>query len=32
MIKFSFNISSLLLREEEVKTEVREEIRGQFKL
>ena len=32
MIKFSFNISSLLLKEEEVRAEVREERRGQFKL
>lgn len=30
MIKFSFNISSLLLKEEEVKAEVREERRGRF--
>jgi len=32
MIKFSFNIGSLLLKEEEVKAEVREEKKGQFKL
>jgi hypothetical protein len=32
MIEFSFDIGSLLLREEEVKTEVREEMSGQFKL
>ncbi|KAH8761533.1 hypothetical protein F5883DRAFT_562100 [Diaporthe sp. PMI_573] len=32
MIEFSFDIGSLLLQEEEVKAEVREERRGQFKL
>jgi hypothetical protein len=32
MIKFSFDISSLLLKEEKVKAKVREEGRGQFKL
>jgi hypothetical protein len=32
MIEFSFDISSLLLKEEEVKAEVREEGRGHFKL
>jgi hypothetical protein len=32
MIEFSFDIGSLLLKEEEVKVEVREEGRGQFKL
>jgi len=32
MIEFSFDISSLLLKEEEVRVEVREEGRGQFKL
>jgi hypothetical protein len=31
-MEFSFNISSLLLKEKEVKTEFREERRGQFKL
>jgi len=32
MIEFSFDINSLLLKEEEVRAEVREERRGQFKL
>jgi hypothetical protein len=32
MIEFSFNIGSLLLKEQEVKVKVREEGRGQFKL
>jgi hypothetical protein len=32
MIEFSFDIGSLLLKEEDVNTEVREERRGQFKL
>jgi hypothetical protein len=32
MIEFSFDISSLLLKEEDVNTEVREERTGQFKL
>jgi hypothetical protein len=32
LIEFSFDIGSLLLKEEEVKAEVREEGRGQFKL
>jgi hypothetical protein len=30
MIKFSFNINSLLVKEEKVKAKVREDIRGQF--
>jgi hypothetical protein len=32
MIEFSFDISSLLLKEEKVKAEVRKEKKGQFKL
>jgi hypothetical protein len=32
MIKFSFDIGSLLLKEEDVNTEVKKERRGQFKL
>jgi hypothetical protein len=32
MIKFSFDISNLLLKKDEIKAEVREEVTGQFKL